>query len=130
MEGGGSSEKVVIGHCDAQMHEDIEMDIDYYLNIINQGAFVEFDLFGWHEFMSDQERFKRIAILTSAGFTDQILISTDTCRKSQLYHFGGRGFDYLFTHIIPGLLEYGLSMKEIDQITKINPLGILSLTQS
>jgi predicted metal-dependent phosphotriesterase family hydrolase len=93
---GANPERVIIGHCDAQSHEDVEIDLDYYHRLLKEGVMLSFDLFGWEELMPDKERCRRIGLLVREGFLERILISTDTCRCSQLHRFGGRGFDYLF----------------------------------
>jgi len=122
---GANMQRVVVGHCDAQSHQDIEIDLDYYHRLLAEGVMLSFDLFGWEELMQDEERCRRIGLLIREGFLNRILISTDTCRCSQLHKFGGRGFDYLFSSIIPGLLQEGISQMEIRQMISSNPADIL-----
>ena len=126
IEAGGDPQRVIIGHCDAQMHEDIELDLEYYHKLLDYGAWVEFDMFGWDECASNSKRFDRIGALVREGFADRLLLSTDTCRLSQLHRFGGRGFEYLFTTVLPGLQHTGLSEAQIDQMTVINPARMLT----
>jgi phosphotriesterase-related protein len=125
LEAGADASRIVIGHCDAQMHEDIQIDLVYYRALLSEGAQLEFDLFGWDEMMPDAERFRRVAALVAEGFASRILLSTDTCRLSQLRRHGGRGFDYLFTTVIPGLREAGVPPRAIEQMTVRNPARIL-----
>ena len=125
-EAGADLEKVVIGHCDAQWHEDIERDLAYYLPILEKGACCEFDLIGWSELMPDCARAERIAALIGRGFSGQLLLGTDTCRLSHLHAFNGRGYDYLFTAFLPMLIEQGVSPTHIDQMLAGNPGRILS----
>jgi phosphotriesterase-related protein len=127
IEAGGDPQRVVIGHCDCQMHEDIEKDLEYYHELLGVGASLEFDLFGWGgEHGSDAERCKRVSALVDEGFSDRLVLSTDTCRLSQLHQNGGRGFDYLFTGVLPGLREAGVPEEGIRQMTVINPGRVLT----
>ena len=125
-EAGAVPDKIIIGHCDALTHEDIEKDMSYYHVLLDGGACLAFDMFSWDEVASDADRFERVAALVAEGFADRILLSTDTCRLSQLHASGGRGFDYLFTDIMPGLLQVGLTQQQIDQITVKNPARMLT----
>ena len=126
VEAGADPQHVVIGHCDAQMSEDIETDFEYYTTLLNEGAWIAFDLFGWDELMPDSEQYRRVAALVQEGQAKRILISTDTCRLSHLHHYGGRGFDFLFTSVLPGLRAQGVSQEDLHQMTVANPCRMLS----
>jgi len=125
MGAGADPTKVIIGHCDAQAHDDMEIDLEYYHVLLAEGAMLEFDMFGWDELLPDSVRYPRIVALVREGFGDRLLISMDLCRLSQLHRYGGRGFDYLFTSVIPGLRNAGLSVDEIHKLTVQNPARIL-----
>ena len=118
---------MIIGHCDAHLHDDEALDLDYYEALLSLGVCLEFDLFGWEELAPDALRAQRIATLCAAGHTGRLLISTDTCRRSQLHECGGRGFDYLFTSVIPGLSAAGVSQTHIDTMTRATPALLLAI---
>ena len=124
---GGDLDRVVIGHCDARTHDDIELDLDYYHTLLDEGAWLEFDMFGWEDLAPDAARVERVAHLVREGFGDRLLLSTDTCRLSQLHAHGGRGFDYLFTTIFPRLKAAGVPQSAIHQMTVLNPARMLTL---
>ena len=126
MAAGADPTRVVIGHCDAQAHDDMEIDLEYYRLLLAEGASLEFDMFGWDELLPDHVRYPRIVAMVREGFGDRLLVSTDLCRLSQLHRYGGRGFDYLFTSVIPGLRSAGLSADEVHKITVENPARILA----
>ena len=105
--------RVAIGHCDAHWHTDLEKDLDYYLPILERGAFCSFDLIGWSELAPDQVRAERIATLVRLGYARQIVLGSDTCRRSQLRANGGRGLDYLWTSFLPRLAALGLTESDI-----------------
>ena len=124
---GADTSRVVVGHCDSQHHDDPTLDFDYYNELLKFGAMLEFDMFGWvEETGPDEVRCERIAELVRQGHTDRILLSTDTCRLSQLRRNGGRGYDYLFTHVLPGLRRAGVGEDDLQTMTVTNPARILT----
>ena len=126
LQAGAEPQRIIIGHCDAHSHLDVEDEMRYYHTLLDEGASIQFDLFGWEELIPDNDRFDRVARLVSEGFADRILLSTDTCRRSQLHRFGGRGFDYLFNVVLPGLREHGVLEGQIHQMTVVNPANVLA----
>ena len=123
---GADLTRVVIGHCDAHWHEDIELDLKYYLPILERGAYCEFDLIGWTEVAADEIRAERIAALVQLGHAHKITLSTDTCRLSQLHRNGGRGFDYLWKSFLPRLRQRGVNAKQIDSMLVDAPRTFLT----
>jgi len=125
---GGDTSRVIIGHCDAMAHDDPALDFDYYDRLLDFGAMLEFDLFGWQDvFFDDGVRIERLAELVRRGHADRVLLATDTCRVSQLHANGGRGFDYLQNFVMPALREAGVSESDIRQLTVTNPARVLSM---
>jgi len=122
---GADLEKVAIGHCDAQCHDDLAKDLEYYLAILKTGAFCEFDLIGWEELIPDEARAQRIASLIQLGYERKLLLSTDTCRRSQLYHYGGRGFDFLWYSFLPRLRKLGVTEAQINSMLVQAPRKLL-----
>lgn len=118
--------KVVIGHCDAHWHEDATKDMDYYLPILKRGACCQFDMIGWEELAPDAIRAQRLAALISLGYEKQLLLSTDTCRLSQLHKNGGRGFDYLWNSFFPRLRALGVTESQIQSIMVETPQSLLA----
>ena len=127
VDSGADPARVIIGHCDAHLHDDDALDLDYYEALLSLGVCLEFDLFGWEELAPDALRAQRIATLCAAGHAGRLLISTDTCRRSQLHRYGGCGFDYLFTSVIPGLRAAGVSQADVDVMTRVNPARLLTI---
>jgi phosphotriesterase-related protein len=110
---GADPGRVAIGHCDAHWHGDLDRDLDYYLPILERGAFCGFDLIGWDELTPDEVRAERIAALARLGYARQIVLGSDTCRRSQLRANGGRGLDFLWTSFVPRLVALGVAESEI-----------------
>jgi phosphotriesterase-related protein len=118
--------KVVIGHCDAHWHEDPTKDMDYYLPILKRGAYCQFDLIGWEDLAPDAIRAKRLAALVSLGYEKQLLLSTDTCRLSQMHKNGGRGFDYLWNSFLPRLKALGVTDSQVHSMMVEAPRNVLA----
>jgi predicted metal-dependent phosphotriesterase family hydrolase len=125
---GADPARVCIGHCDAEWHDNPEEDLDYYLPILEQGAFCAFDMIGWTDLAPDEIRADRIAALIKRGYEQQVLLSTDTCRRSQLHANGGRGYDYLWTSFLPRLQDRGLTDMQIQSMLVTGPRRLLTLT--
>jgi phosphotriesterase-related protein len=105
--------RVAIGHCDAHWHAEPEQDLAYYLPILARGAFCSFDLIGWEELAPDDVRAVRVAALVRLGYARQIVLGSDTCRRSQLRANGGRGLDFLWTSFLPRLSALGVTESDI-----------------
>lgn len=122
---GADLSRVVIGHCDAHYHDDEERDLEYYVPMLERGAYVEFDLIGWVDEWpgcpTDEIRARRLASLVRLGYQDQLLVATDTCRLSQLRANGGRGYDFFWSDFLPRLRREGVGQDALDAILIRNP---------
>jgi predicted metal-dependent phosphotriesterase family hydrolase len=122
---GADLSRVAIGHCDAHWHSDADKDMAYYLPMLERGALCAFDMLGWTDLMPDEIRAERIAALARMGYAGRILLSTDTCRRSQLRANGGRGLDYLFTSFLPRLRQLGVAETHITAMTVDAPQALM-----
>lgn len=107
-------------------HLDLAEDIDYILKIAERGVFIGIDTIGKLKYQTDQFRVKIVQELIKAGFSQQILLSTDLTRLSHLTANGGHGYQYLFDSFIPQLEAAGLSKVEIEAIITDNPARLFS----
>ncbi len=123
---GADPTRIAIGHCDAHWHEDPEADLEYYLPILERGAFCSFDMIGWTEIAPDQVRAERLATLARLGYADQIVLGSDTCRRSQLRANGGRGLDFLWTSFVPRLVALGVAEADIRAMLVHAPRRLLA----
>jgi phosphotriesterase-related protein len=123
---GADLSRVAIGHCDAHWHADPERDLDYYLPILARGAFCSFDLIGWCELAPDEVRAERIATLARLGYARQIVLGSDTCRRSQLHANGGRGLDFLWMSFLPRLRAHGVTESDIGSMLVDAPRRLLA----
>jgi phosphotriesterase-related protein len=82
-------------------------------------------MLAWTELMPDEIRAERIAALVRMGYAGRILLSTDTCRRSQLRANGGRSLDCLFTSFLPRLRQRGVAETHITAMTVDAPQALL-----
>jgi phosphotriesterase-related protein len=132
--GGVDAHKVSINHVD------VELDLDYCAKIAEAGAFFEFDDFGKEFFIDrryrgfaggvfarDIERVRALKKLIEGGFLSNILMSCDVCLKTLLHRYGGWGYDHILTHVVPMMLDEGVTRQQLDVILKENPRVFLDM---
>lgn len=129
---GVSPEQIAINHVDAKAQP------DYILGLLDKGVYVEFDNFGKEfqvpkdskvlkdSFDYDRTRAACLDRLRRAGFIKRLLVSNDICLKSMLREYGGGGYGYIITGIIPMLSDLGFTEKDYDNIFYKNPQNFLS----
>ena len=131
---GAHLDKIVIDHVDVEFH------MDYILELLRTGAFVEFDNFGKEYFIErrfrgfaggvfarDIERVVVLKQLVEEGYLRQLLITNDVCLKTLLHKYGGRGYDHVLTDVVPMLLDEGITPEQIDVLLKDNPRRFLDV---
>ncbi len=119
-EEGVDMSRVIIGHCDTYL------DLDYHLAILEAGAYVQFDTVGRNHMNPDSRRASAFAELIDLGWSQQLLLSSDCCHRSDLCAFGGVGYGYVFTDFFDQLRLLGISDKTLDTITIDNPKTVLA----
>ncbi len=123
-EEGVDPSRVVIGHADSHH------DLDFYLEVLDAGANLQFDFLG-HRFATEEALEPRlvetIVELLERGYGPQILLSQDVCHNRQLKANGGFGYVYLQQHFLPTLRTAAVGEGEIQQMTFENPARILTI---
>jgi len=115
----------------AVCHLDSGIDLDYCRALAREGAFLEFDWFGWNAPgdggdggelpHSDRERVVAAARLCSEGLAGQLLFSHDIAMKIQLVAYGGLGFAHLARNLPPFFAARGLDTDTLQTIMIGNP---------
>jgi predicted metal-dependent phosphotriesterase family hydrolase len=122
---GADPARVVIGHADSYPR------LEYHLAIAERGATVEFDFLGMSftpmERHGEPRLVELLCELLARGHADRILLSQDVCHNSQLAHWQGNGYTYLFEAFLPRLRAAGVSEDEIETITVRNPRRLLTI---
>lgn len=120
---GVASDRVVIGHVDR-----MPMPLGAHLEILQTGAYLQFDQIGKSEIYTDQQRADRIAELYRAGYGSQLLLSLDYGRKSLLSAYDGApGLPYMSEWFMVLLMESGLEATQIRELAIDNPARALTI---
>ncbi|GGJ16967.1 aryldialkylphosphatase [Halobellus salinus] len=125
---GANLENVVMGHLSDTIRN--EGSLDYHTSIGDRGVFLAFDDFGmighrgtendyYQEVENvgplDEDRINRVVELYEAGYDDQLLLSHDVWRKTQLATYGGRGYAHLLDNIVPRLQQSSPKRNALDR---------------
>ena len=130
---GLAPERVILCHRDQSKW--FEADLTHQAELIDRGAYVEYDLFGHPEFYhvgvgdaqpSDLDRVKFLVEHIEAGRSNRLLLSHDIYMKIFLTRYGGYGYDHILRNIVPTLEREGVSSDDIDQMLVENPREILT----
>jgi phosphotriesterase-related protein len=119
-EEGVSPRRVIVGHCDTIP------DTDYHDAIAASGAWVQFDRNAGRHKYEWRQRLGWIKRLADNGHLDRLLLSHDVCIMSDLHAYGGTGYDFILTGLVPRLLEAGFSRAQVDQLLIDNPRRALT----
>ena len=102
-------------------------DLDYLRAIADTGAALGCDRFNIEHFNPDARRIETLIALLAEGYADQVHLGHDAaCFMDFMVgnpFFANETADYLHisTHILPALLEAGVTQAQIDQMLILNP---------
>ena len=99
------------------------------LELLERGAYLEFDLLGREEALVESTTSmvaRAVPELVAAGFENRILLSQDICWKVHLKHYGGFGYSFILEKFLPYLLENGVSPAMTDKFMIENPARVLA----
>ncbi len=108
-------EHIIIGH------QDLNPSSDEVQAILDLGVTIGIDTIGKEGYKTDDERAKLIQCLEKENKLNQVVLSLDITRKSQLETNGGIGYAYLFDVFIPKLKAIGVTDESIHQMLVTNP---------
>ncbi|MBN1834253.1 MAG: hypothetical protein JW820_00310 [Spirochaetales bacterium] len=128
---GVDPQAVVICHTDARI------DLGYIEQLLRKGAYAEFDHFGEEFYVEsadflmsrDYDRILAMKELIDKGYADRLLMSQDTCFKTDLVAFGGWGYAHILNNIVPIMLRWGISRESVGTIMVENPKRILDVPE-
>jgi predicted metal-dependent phosphotriesterase family hydrolase len=96
--------------------------------IARSGAFLSVDQVGKAGLLSDTERASLLVRLADAGFADQLLVSQDTTRRSEMLAYGGSpGLAYLMERFTLELMHAGADAPLVRTILVDNPARALTI---
>lgn len=122
-ENGVESNRVIIGHVDRGSFTN-----EALADMARTGAYLQIDQIGKTDDPTDLDRAERVVELTSAGFGEQILLSLDYARRSQLVSYDGKpGLPYLSEWFMVLLLEAGMEAMDVRKLVIDNPARALTI---
>ena len=113
-------------------HMDSIPDFALHEEALERGLWIQYDCFGmtlendWYHDPGDEQRIAWLARHREAGRLDRVLVSHDVWCKAQLAAYGGGGYDYLLTRIVPRLRETGFTETDLDQLFVRGPREFLT----
>ena len=120
----------IMGHLDRTVFERSTLSA-----LAESGVYLEWDLFGreqhyyWAnptiDMPHDGQRIADIAWTIERGYGDRVVIAHDVCTKDRLLRYGGHGYHYILTRIVPRMRYRGYSQEQIDAILVHNPASAL-----
>ena len=130
-ESGADLERTIMGHVERTIFK-----LEDFKRVAESGCYVEWDLFGSErsyyganpkfDMPSDATRMDQIAYLASEGFGDKLVVAHDICNKDRLIKYGGHGYFYIISHIVPRMRARGYTEEHIQKILVHNPARILT----
>ena len=138
IEEGVAASRIIVGHMDENLvsFQPGLAHLDYHRRVADTGAYIQYDTFGaeWYFDQNrepmDAERASAVAALIAEGHLDQILLGQDVWLKNCYKHYGGLGYDHLFTGVKALLAQAGVTDAQFRQILTGNPRKALALSTS
>ena len=125
-------ERVVIGHIERTIYS-----LDKLKELALENVYMNFDQLGIESsyyplnkksyMPNDYQKINFIKNLVDNGYSNKILLGHDIYSKHRLKKFGGHGYSYLLEMILPRMISYGISDKDINKMIIDNPKNILTL---
>jgi phosphotriesterase-related protein len=123
-------DRIVIGHLD-----DTEPDLDLIREIINRGAWAQFDTIGYEyytetlgvQMTTDVVRAGKLRQLAEEELTNQVILASDLCRRRHLQAEGGPGLVHLVTGFRALAEAEGVPTEVLDQCMITNAATVLAM---
>ncbi|MCB2075700.1 MAG: phosphotriesterase [Novosphingobium sp.] len=120
---GVNLEDVIIGHCGDTT------DIDYLMELADKGSILGMDRFGIDFVTTTRERVATIVEMVKRGYVDHLTLSHDCACWSDYYPseeirakaLPDHQYLHVSQHVIPALLEAGISQDQVDRMFIDNP---------
>jgi phosphotriesterase-related protein len=120
--------RVIVGHVGG----DAPDQLDILAAALARGVTLEFDLLGVAFLLAEKVSDTRgaadtVAALVKQGYSDQLLLSQDVCTKTQLKAYGGNGYDYVLTEVVPYLKGIGVTDEDVEKLLVANSARLFSI---
>ena len=124
---GASPDKICIDHVDVKLRP------DYIRDLLDLGAYVEFDDFGKEFYVNTERRFaydlERIALLRQLideGYGKKILVCNDICLKTMWKKYGGLGYAHILRDVKTMAVQNGISETAYESLLTDNVRNFLT----
>ena len=118
--------RISFSHLDRTFTDDKKL-----LELAKRGCYLDYSLFGKEcshyqydsslDMLSDAQRIQKVKFLVDNGFSHKVLISHDVVCKHELVRYGGHGYAHILEHIVPKMVERGISRDTVMEILTDNP---------
>jgi predicted metal-dependent phosphotriesterase family hydrolase len=119
-EEGVPAQRIVVGHLDSVV------DPAYHEAVAALGVWIQFDLIRSENEWEISKRIELVKEVIKRGYAEQLLLSQDTCMKSHLKAYGGRGYDSLLSTFVQRLSDAGLTESDLCMLLVENPKRMLT----
>jgi phosphotriesterase-related protein len=117
--------RVIIGHSGDSD------DLDYLTKLLDAGSCIGMDRFGLDIYLPDEKRIATVVALCGMGYAERMVLSHDAMVYFDMYKpevmkqfVPNWSYFHILDHVIPALLEAGVSQTQIDVMTRENPRRI------
>ena len=129
IEAGVDPSRVIACHLDLVLE-----DWSYTCDVADHGVFIEYDGFGHLAplegmLIRDRDRINGLIRLIESGRLNQLLLSHDIGLRSRFAEYGGPGWSYIMTAIIPRLRADGVTVTALRTMLEENPKRALGLSR-
>jgi len=120
-EEGVDPSRVILGHLDRSLNR------AYLTSVLDRGAFGSFDQVGKDAYGADSPKITMLLDHVDAGYENQLLVSQDFARKSNLASYGGTsGLAHLLERFTLELMEHGAPAALVMKLLVENPSRALT----
>lgn len=127
---GATPERVILGHLNTAIDRPDELRA-----LADRGATLGFDLFGFdHSLLgpgrwppSDRDVATIISAFVDDGQGDRIVLGQDVGVRTRLRRWGGWGYAHVLEHVVPVMLELGITPSAVRRMLVDNPARLLAV---
>lgn len=126
---GADLTRVIVGHIGG----DALAQLPILEAALARGVTLQFDLLGVPFLLEEpvddtRGALEAVLALLDRGYADRILLSQDVCTKVQLKRYGGNGYDYVLTQVVPWLQQQGVEENVIRQMLVDTPARLFAIS--
>lgn len=130
LEEGADPARIIMGHVTA----DSAADLEFIESLLRRGVNIQFDTLGAPFAIAAPEIDNRPNVdaiweLVKRGYASRILLSQDVCTRFQMRKYGGFGYNFVLTNLIPYLQHRGVAKQDIEMMVKRNPRRLLTFVK-